>query len=224
MSSVSEITSGLGVVLGLGDSILEGPGDGAYSVLPRPWAQWLAVALDVPYHGVAIPGITAPELLREGLPRVAGRRYGLACVGIGTNDVRDPGWDASRYRAALAQLLDGIDAERTCVATVPHDLGRPRAGAKVSELGRIIRDEARAREAVVVDLDDLHGWRLVMPDAVHPTALGQVEIADRAARALGLDVLPSSLVEIRGGDVRHAVTRHAPMVVRDWRRRVQDRS
>ena len=36
--------------------------------------------------------------------------------------------------------------------------------------------------AVVADLADLGGWTLVLPDAVHPTALGQLEIADRARR------------------------------------------
>ena len=37
---------------------------------------------------------------------------------------------------------------------------------------------------MVVDLADLRGRALVLPDAVHPTALGQVVIAERAAWSL----------------------------------------
>lgn len=32
-------------------------------------------------------------------------------------------------------------------------------------------------------LDDLAGWRWLLLDAVQPTALGQLELADRAAAA-----------------------------------------
>ena len=47
----------------------------------------------------------------------------------------------------------------------------------------------------------------MLPDAVHPTALGQLEIADRAARVLGAPRLPSSLVDVdrtRRGTLRFA--------------------
>ncbi|WP_205699369.1 GDSL-type esterase/lipase family protein [Conexibacter sp. SYSU D00693] len=209
-------------VLGLGDSITEGPGDSTLGVLPRPWSHWLALALDAPFHGLARPGATAPEVVRDLLPRAARRRYGVACIGVGTNDVRAADFSLSRCAAAIAALLDGVDAERVCVATIPVDLGRPRAGGKVALLNAEVRRLAAERGAAVVALDDLRGWRLVMPDAVHPTALGQVEVADRAAAALGLDVRPSSLVDPhRSGRaaLRYAVTRHAPMLGRELRRR-----
>lgn len=220
-------------VLGLGDSISEGPGDSALGVLPRPWAHWLALALDAPFHGLAMPGATTPEMAALLAPRAAGRRYGLACVHVGTNDVRLASWDPAAFEAALGGLLGAIDAERLCVATVPLDLGRPRAGAKVAELNAVVRRVAAGlggqtpqSGVAVVDLDDLRGWRYVMPDAVHPTALGQLAIADRAAAALGLDVRPSALADphrSRRALARYAVTRHAPMVGRDVRRRVVER-
>jgi lysophospholipase L1-like esterase len=209
-------------VLGLGDSILEGPGDSALGVLPRPWAQWLALALDAPFHALARPGITAPELARDLLPRAAGRRYALACVGVGTNDVRLESWDAAAFAAALRAILDDLDAARIAVPTVPADLGRPRAGAKVRELNDVVRS---LEGVTVVELEDLRGWRRVMPDAVHPTALGQLAIADRAAAALGLEVRPSALADpdrSTAGLARHALTRHAPMVARDVRRRLRE--
>jgi lysophospholipase L1-like esterase len=205
-------------VLGLGDSITCGPEEGAFGVPPRAWAQFLAEGLDLPFHRLAAPGATATEIADRLLPRARGT-YALACVHVGTNDVRSAAWDPAAFEAALDRLLDGVDAERTCVATVPLDLGRPRAGAKVADLDRIVRLRAAVRGAVVVDLDDLRGWRLLFPDAVHPTALGQLEIAQRASAALDLDIeLP---VPNRGpqADARYVFARQGGHLWRDWRRR-----
>ena len=59
-----------------------------------------------------------------------------------------------------------------------------------------MRAEAAEVGAVVVELGDLGGRTLVLPDAVHPTALGQAVIAERAAwslRAAGIPVPGSPL-------------------------------
>jgi lysophospholipase L1-like esterase len=214
--------------LALGDSILCGPEEGAFGVPPRSWAQWLAEALDVPFHKLAQPGATTPWIADALLPR-ARDDYALACVGVGTNDVRSLDWDSGSFEVALARILDGLAAraDRICVATVPLDLGRPRAGAKVAELNAIVRSAAAARDAVIVDLDDLRGWRLFFPDAVHPTALGQLEIARRAAAALALDVSPTALTSVQRGtlaDARYAGTRQVAHLIRDWRRRAGERN
>jgi hypothetical protein len=211
-------------VLGFGDSISEGPGDSALGVLPRPWAHWLALALDVPYHSLALPGATAASARAELLPRLRGP-YSLACVGLGVNDARAC-WDATRFAADFAAILQAIDADRLCVTTVPHDLGRPRCRA-ASHASALVRALASEHGAVVVDVDDLRGWLRVMPDCVHPTAVGQLEIADRAAAALGLGVRPSSLADVHRSArsrLRYAMTRHAPMLARDLRRRVVERA
>jgi lysophospholipase L1-like esterase len=148
---------------------------------------------------------------------------------VGTNDVRSPGWDPRSFGVALERILDGLTARaaRVCVATVPLDLGRPPAGAKVAELNAIVRSVAATRSATVVDLDGLHGWRLFFPDAVHPTALGQLEIARRAADALGLDVSPIALTSVQRGiraDALYAGTRQVAHLLRDWRRRTVERN
>jgi lysophospholipase L1-like esterase len=215
-------------VLALGDSILCGPEEGAFGVPPRSWAQWLAEALDLPFHKLAQPGATTPWIADVLLPR-ARDDYALACVGVGTNDVRSLDWDPRSFEVALERILDGLTARATriCVATIPRDLGRPPAGAKVVELNAIVRSAAAAREAVVVNLDDLRGWRLFFPDAVHPTALGQLEIARRAAAALALDVSPIALTSVQRGlraDARYAGTRQVAHLVRDWRRRALERN
>ncbi len=218
-----------GPVLALGDSILCGPEEGAFGVPPRSWAQWLAEALDLPFHKLAQPGAMTPWIADALLPRARGN-YALACVGVGTNDVRALDWDPGSFAVALERILDGLATRttRVCVATVPLDLGRPRAGAKVAELNAIVRSAAATRDAmVVVDLDDLRGWRLYFPDAVHPTALGQLEIAQRAAAALGLDVSPTALTSVQRGpraDARYAGMRQVAHLLRDWRRRTVERN
>lgn len=215
------------MVLGLGDSIMCGPDEGAFGVAPRAWPQWLAEALDVPFHRVAAPGALTPWMAEHLLPRVR-PRTAIACVHVGTNDVRSVDWDPAVFASALAQILAvcAERAQRTCVATVPLDLGRPRAGAKVAGCNAVIRQVAGRFGAVVVGLDDLRGWRLLFPDAVHPTALGQLEIADRAAAALGLEARPSAVAgPVRGlrADLRYGLGRQVAHLARDWRRRAVER-
>jgi hypothetical protein len=196
-------------------------------VPPRAWAQWLAEALDAPFHRLAAPGALTPEIARDLLPRARGG-YALGCVHVGTNDVRSPDWDPAAFEPALDQILATLAgrAARVCVATVPLDLGRPRAGAKVGDLNAIVRRLAARRGAVVVDLDDLRGWRLLFPDAVHPTALGQLEIAQRAAAALALARRPAAIAGAQLGlraDIRYGATRQLAHLARDGRRRLAER-
>jgi lysophospholipase L1-like esterase len=117
-------------------------------------------------------------------------RYDVGCLYVGVNDVRRPAWDAAAFerdvRAALAFLRERCDRVLAC--TLPRDLGRPRAGARVEEANAVIE---RA-EALIVDLRDFGGRNLVMVDGVHPTAFGQVAIAERA-----LDVLAADGLEVR---------------------------
>jgi len=111
--------------------------------------------------------------------------------------------------------------------TIPLDLGRPRAGrAKVTAANGILAAQARRIGAALVGVSGLRGWRHVLPDAVHLTALGELEVADRAARALGAPILPSSLCDVdrsRRGALRYALTGHAAALARDWARRVRER-
>ena len=215
------------MVLGLGDSILCGPDEGAFGVPPRAWPQWLAEVLDLPFHRVAAAGALTPWMASELAPRVRDGTA-IACVHVGTNDVRSMAWDPAAFSGALSEILAvcAARAERTCVATVPLDLGRPRAGAKVAECNAIVRRVAAGAGAAVVAIDDLRGWRLFFPDAVHPTALGQLEIADRAAAALGLEARPSALAgPVRGlrADLRYGLGRQVAHLARDWRRRAVER-
>ena len=117
----------------------------------------------------------------------------MGCLYIGVNDVRALDWDAAAFAAdharAVAFLRERCD--RVLLVTIPEDLGRPRAGG-IDEANAIIL----AAGETVVDLRGFGARNLVMTDHVHPTAFGQVWIAERALQALGMEVRvwPSTLI------------------------------
>ena len=213
-------------LVALGDSITNGHGEPALGVHPQSWAQWLAEALDLPFTKLAVDGATTAGVLREQVPRLRGP-YDVGCVYTGVNDVRALDFDADAYERDLRAIATAVAAasERVVLCTIPADLGRPRAAPKPRAASGIVRRVASAAHGLVVDLDDLAGAPWLLPDAVHPTAVGQLEIADRAARALGAPRLPSSTVEVH--DSRRArgrfAARHGALLASDLRRRAVER-
>jgi lysophospholipase L1-like esterase len=195
-------------------------------ITPLSWAQWVARALDLPFTSYAVNGATTRDVRERQLPRVRAD-YDVACVYAGVNDVRGFDFDARAYERDLAAVLGGLArrAPRVLVLTLPHDLGRPTCAPKPAAAGAVVRRVAAEHGALVADLADLAGWTRVLPDAVHPTAVGQLEIADRAARALGAPVLPSALAGSDPGGLDRAryVPAHARAVARDAGRRVRER-
>jgi lysophospholipase L1-like esterase len=214
-------------VLALGDSITNGGGELQWGVALQSWALWLARAYGLPYSGYATDGALARDVVASQVPAVRARqgqdRFDLGCLYIGVNDVRGLGFSAEAFerdhRAALEFLRERCARVLTC--TVPLDLGRPRAGHAL-EGNAAIERSAAAAGAVVCDLRDFGARNRVMTDHVHPTALGQVEIAERAIRALGEPPLvrPSQLVAVETtwwrrlrGDASYAY-RHAKVSAR----------
>ena len=126
------------------------------------------------------------------------------------------------YERALRASVAALAAcsERLLLCTLPTDLGRPRAAPKPHAASAIVRAVAADNGAVLAELDDLAGPPWLLPDAVHPTARGQLEIADRAARALGAPQLPSTLIEVYGSRRARArfAARWGVMLARDLRR------
>jgi lysophospholipase L1-like esterase len=164
--------------------------------------MWVARSLGVPYSGYAEDGAEAPDVLSRQIPAFRARaadpdaRYDVGCLYVGTNDVRTVEWDAMGFERDFRPAL-GFLAERcarTLTLTVPLDLGRPRAGAKVEELNRVIERVAGELGALVVDLRGLTGRRVLMADHVHPTAFGQIAIAERALAVLAADGLPARVM------------------------------
>jgi lysophospholipase L1-like esterase len=185
---------GLGV-LAFGDSITNGGGELQWGVALQSWAMWTARGLGLPYSGHAIDGATIDTVIDVEIPRFERAtadpdvRFDVGCLYIGVNDVRDADWDESyfepRYRAALDFIVARCD--RVLTATIPLNLGRPRAGAKVEGANALIERVAKDVGALVIDLRSFGGRRLLMADQVHPTAFGQIAIASKALELLAAD-------------------------------------
>jgi lysophospholipase L1-like esterase len=190
-------------LLAFGDSITNGGGELQWGVALQSWALWLARGLGLPFTSYAADGATVQDVITDQLPQAerAEARYDLGCLYIGVNDVRGFDWDAARFESAFRHALRFLRdrCDRVLTLTVPLDLGRPRAGAKVRDLNRIISGAAAEAGALVLDLRDFGARNLVMTDHVHPTAFGQVAIAERALDLLARDgmrvvVRPSALI------------------------------
>ncbi len=186
-------------VLAFGDSITNGGGELQWGVALQPWALWVARATGLPFTNYATDGADVEDVVRWQIPSfeersaLPGARYQLGCLYIGVNDVRSADWDAARYETGLLQALRFVHGrcDRVLALTAPRDLGRPRAGAKVGELNSVISSAARATGALIVALDDFGARNLVMADHVHPTAFGQIVIAERALSVLANDGVPA---------------------------------
>ena len=158
----------------------------------------MARGLGLPYTGFAVDGALAADIVRVQLPAVRPDfRYDVGCLYIGVNDVRTPDFDprafAADYDTALGFLAERCD--RLVAVLIPLDLGRPRA-AHVAEANAVISAAAERHGALLLDLRGFGARNLVMTDHVHPTAFGQVWIAERALDVLGMEVRerPSTLI------------------------------
>lgn len=200
-------------MLAFGDSITNGGGELQWGVALQSWALWVARGLGLPFTGYAVDGNRAVDVVHQQIPAAISRglaldgRFDLGCLYIGVNDVRAFDWDregfAEHYGAALEFLAERCD--RILAVTAPLDLGRPRAGPKVLELNAVIEQAAAHHGALVLDLSGFGARNQVMTDHVHPTAFGQIAIAERALDVLAADGMrvmarPSSLI-------RHETTR-----------------
>lgn len=187
-------------VLAFGDSITHAGGDVQWGVALHSWALWVARALGLGYTGYATDGALVETVTESQIPMFrslaadpeAGFELGLLYVG--TNDVRQPEWDASRFASAFEAALGFLTerCDRVVTLTIPLDMGRPRSVARVEEANRIISAAASSVGASVVDLRRFGGRTVMMADHVHPTAFGQIAIAEAV-----LDVLAGDGVVVR---------------------------
>lgn len=209
-------------VLAFGDSITHAGGELQRGVALHSWALWTARGLGVPYTGFAVDGARVGDLVTEQLPAFAARsadpdaRYDVGCLYIGVNDVRAPDWDPGAFEAGLDSVLAFLTArcQRTLALTVPTGVGVPATGAAVHAANTVIERQASDHGALVVELRNFGARNQVMADRVHPTAFGQIAIAERALAVLAADglpprVAPASLIEYeisRRGRLRDDLT------------------
>lgn len=194
-------------VLAFGDSITNAGGELQWGVALQSWALWTARALGLPYTGYAVDGARVSDVLAGQIPAFLrtnahpDARYDVGCLYIGVNDVRGAEWDAASFAAGFQSALDFLRGrcDRVLAVTAPLRLGLPPARSKVAELNRIVRDTAGRASVLVVDLSSFGARNHVMTDRVHPTAFGQIAIAERALAVLerdglGARVAPASLI------------------------------
>jgi len=185
-------------VLALGDSITNAGGELQWGVALQSWALWTARGLGLPYTGHAVDGARARDVVAVQLPRhlATARPEGPFDVGalyVGANDVRAPDWDPEGFARDHARALGFLRERcaRLLVLTLPDDLGRPPSRERVTAANEVLVGTARALEALLVDLRGFGARNHVMVDRVHPTAFGQIAIAERALRVLAADGLPT---------------------------------
>jgi lysophospholipase L1-like esterase len=220
-------------VLAFGDSITNGGGELQWGVALQSWALWVARGLGLPFTSYAVDGATVADVVGrqiQAFERCAASpdaRYDVGCLYIGVNDVRAGDWDPARFERDFRTTLRWLTTRctRSLAVTAPLDLGRPRAGTKVSQLNTIVMAAAAEHGAMLVDLSDFGARNHVMVDHVHPTAFGQIAIAERALRVLERDgatlaAWPSQLIRYQPtrwrrlrGDVTYTY-RHAKTTVR----------
>jgi lysophospholipase L1-like esterase len=194
-------------VLAFGDSITNGGGELQWGVALQSWALWVARGLGLPFTSYAADGARARDVVGEQIPAfidgAAAReaRYDVGCLYIGVNDVRGFDWDIRAFSEWFDQALGflGERCDRVLAVTAPLDLGRPPAGEKVGDLNAAIASAAAEHAALVLDLSGFGARNQVMADQVHPTAFGQIAIAERALAVLARDgmnvrVRPSALI------------------------------
>lgn len=178
-----------GGIVAIGDSIINAD---------KSWGYWLAQATGMELVRHSVGGSTSTQALPQ-LDAVA-QHYRLAVVTIGTNDILFD-WEPAGFEANVTRILEAltVTADRVLIQTVPVSLARfPGSGRavqrRVVSANSVIEAVAGRFDRVdVVDGSDLRGHRLMSVDRVHPSLLGQITLADRAAAVLGLPVVPSTL-------------------------------
>jgi lysophospholipase L1-like esterase len=218
-------------VLAFGDSITNGGGELQWGVALQSWALWVARGLGLPFTTYAADGAQVGDVLAAQIPAFGQRNayanaaYELGCLYVGVNDVRALDWDVARFEERFELVLAFLAqrCDRVLTATAPLDMGVPPVGAKVLELNAAIERVAVRRGALVVDLREFRARNNVMADRVHPTALGQIAIAERALDVLERDgmrvmVRPSSLVhfEISRWDRLRGDATYAYRSLKEW--------
>ncbi len=164
------------------------------------WAAWLGRAMGADVRRISANGARTDDVLEQ-LSSLAGERYAVACLSIGTNDVLFD-WDAEAYAVRLSRIVAALGeaADRVVAATVSLALaGFPGGGAASGAAPR--RPTRRSQPAARRSSRGMTctGRGCCRRTASTPPEEGQLLLADRAAAALGVVPLPSTLAQPSAG-------------------------
>jgi lysophospholipase L1-like esterase len=196
----------------MGDSLTEGWGEPYPGLEHLSWAERLARAI-APLHdgfeftNLSFRGLTLAQVEERQLQEALTLQPDLASLNAGANDVAWNDWNGSTYHARMDRMLaalgeNGATLITFTLADVWHILPYAPAGFydRVREMNDVIRELSAKHDTVFFDF-----WQHpeVMPpdswggDAVHPNALGYLQMARALADALGqragIDIAGESL-------------------------------
>ncbi|WKN53752.1 GDSL-type esterase/lipase family protein [Rhodococcus opacus] len=163
-----------GALVAVGDSIINGFNRPIAQVPALGFGQLLAQAMDLSYTRYAKGGSTSRDIVEQFIPRVRGR-YDVGVLSCGTNDAYQR-MSMADLEANLTKAVGHLSGhcDRVVVLTIPISV----------EATDVVRRVAATVPNVHVVDAHVRGVRLLRADLIHPTSVGQMELADRAARAL----------------------------------------
>jgi hypothetical protein len=202
----------------------------------QSWALWTARSLGLPYSPHAVDGALVTDVVDQQIPRFLSTvedpdsSYHLGCLYVGTNDVRAARFDAERYETQLREAATFLAqrCKRIVMPNLPLALGRPPNPERIAAANDVIGRVAAAHQALLLDLRAFRGRTVMMADHVHPTAFGQIAIAEQALALLAADgvevkIAPRELIDYTItplGQLRAAITygyRASKERARAWR-------
>ncbi len=200
-----------------GGGVAQGAGEGLVCVgdsiisAERSWGFLLAGAGHWPLVRHSARGARSWQVLDQ-LPHLRGHRFVVGALTVGANDLLFD-WNAERYAANLRAILQVMNStcDQVLLQSFPQSFrafpgSSPQRRAAVVVADEMIRAAVSDIGGAIVDGSDLKG-RLLCPDRVHPSVLGHLVLADRAAGILGLDRRPSAGVTAARND--HSRIRYA---------------
>lgn len=187
-------------LVAVGDSIINGY-TRSVMVPSKSWALWVAQVAGWDFTRHSIGGASSTDVVAKQLPLIEHDDYVVAALSVGANDVLTD-WDEARYASNLDTTLTRIKAcaERVVISNLPSNFRQlpgapPHFRTRTAAVNQII-DKAVAEHGVhLLDVRDLTGMRLTRADKVHPSAVGMLEMGDRAAWILGVEPCPSLTLE-----------------------------
>lgn len=170
------------VLVSLGDSYSFGEGAGPNQSWPFLLASDLRSAgYEVELVNPAVSGFTTVDVIENELPVLQETKPALVTLLIGANDLAQ-GMDRDAFRSNFSFILESIDpGSKIVVMTIPDfssaevlwDYHPPKIRAAIESFNSIIVNEAKKRNATVVDLFSLNMTRdMFSSDGFHPSAKG----------------------------------------------------